>query len=292
MKGESKLDKEKVFISYTTRNDYDIKWALWLDSVLKNIFTYETFIQEYDSATGGNFKAFMDDALKEASIVIGVVTESYMESANCREEWTNAERFIPVLFDDYKPRGLLKSSVYIDLYGKSEEDAIKELQSGLTKKERPEGVLPYPEWKSGNDVYQNKQSYPAFRTHAVHNLDRHNSYFSGREDILKEIRKEFTGMESVCFSVVELMGQGGFGKTQIAVEYAYRHMYDYDYILIINSESAARLENSYREIVSEVMSNEPGTDMSFTDIKFILQRLLRQKKLTYLSMIMPKGVPI
>jgi hypothetical protein len=266
------LDENKIFISYTTRTEYEREWALWLESVLRVKFHYETIMQEYDSMTGGNFRAFMDDALKEAPTVIGVVTESYAESTNCREEWTNAERFIPVLIDEYEPKGLLKSRVYINLHDKTVEDAIKALQSGLTQKERPSEVLPYPGVRKGYDANQTIKLYPDFRKHAVHNLDGRNPHFSGRKDVLEEISKEFTGKKSIDVSILELMGQGGFGKTQIAVEYAYRHMYDYDFVWIFNGESVARLENAYREFVFQVMDMKAGFEMPFADIKAQMQR--------------------
>ncbi|KFY65702.1 hypothetical protein V496_02398 [Pseudogymnoascus sp. VKM F-4515 (FW-2607)] len=48
------------------------------------------------------------------------------------------------------------------------------------------------------------------------------SAFVGREDILLEIDKKLEQAASQEHSRVALVGQGGIGKSQIAIEYAYR----------------------------------------------------------------------
>ena len=67
----------------------------------------------------------MDDALRWSDVVVLVLSDEYMRSENCREEWTNAKRLLPIRFDNCKPEGLLKHRVYIDLCG-LEKDAARE----------------------------------------------------------------------------------------------------------------------------------------------------------------------
>ena len=125
------------FISYTTRSKNDVDWACWIEYVLRVVVGGKTIMQEYDFRPGDNFKACMDDALKKADIVICVLTRAYMESSNCWEEWSNAERIIPVKCDDFEIKGLLKSRVYINLYGLDKNAARETLVEGLSEKTRP-----------------------------------------------------------------------------------------------------------------------------------------------------------
>jgi tetratricopeptide (TPR) repeat protein len=262
-------DKKTFFISYTTRSSYDISWAKWLESAIRKLFDCKTIMQEYDFKPGDNFKARMDNALKEADTVIGVFTQTYSESTNCRDEWTNADHFIPILVDSFKPQGLLKSVVYIDLFDKTEQEALNILQTELEKAERPIDMAPYPTWKKERIEDNSSCSFPTFRMRGITNLFGRNPYFSGREKILADISDAF-----LQFPVVELAGQGGYGKSQIAVEYAYRHIYDYDYIWLFNAESRLHLENSYREFAFQIMDIEDDVEITFEVIYVKIQKWL------------------
>src|SRR5262249_55351008 len=54
-----------------------------------------------------------------------------------------------------------------------------------------------------------------------------NKFFIGRDEVLNQLHKNFNGGERTQ----ALNGLGGIGKTQIAVEYAYRYQQDYRIVL-------------------------------------------------------------
>lgn len=82
---------------------------------------------------------------------------------------------------------------------------------------------------------------------APNNLPVHNSYFSGRADQLLRIhallKKEKRETVSICQNI---SGLGGVGKTQLAIEYAYRYHSDYkNGIWFVVAETPATIYNSF-----------------------------------------------
>ena len=75
------------FISYTTRTKEDVAWAKWVEWVLRVKLNSKPIIQEYDFRPGDNFKERMHDALIRADFVVCVLTRTYLESENCRNEY-------------------------------------------------------------------------------------------------------------------------------------------------------------------------------------------------------------
>ncbi|WP_061293839.1 FxSxx-COOH system tetratricopeptide repeat protein [Herbidospora cretacea] len=65
-----------------------------------------------------------------------------------------------------------------------------------------------------------------------------NPHFTGREDLLLALRDNITQVSSVVLEpkANALQGQGGVGKTQLAIEYAWRYRRHYDIVYWIPSE--------------------------------------------------------
>ena len=116
----------------------------------------------------------------------------------------------------------------------------------LTERER---ILRLLKDKQANGIkgFQNSTEQPALRVAAPktllpnsalppNNLPNKNSYFTGREQILEDIRRQFKTGQTIPLRQT-VAGLGGVGKTQIAIEYAYRYAGDYDDIWWVNAES-------------------------------------------------------
>ena len=73
-----------------------------------------------------------------------------------------------------------------------------------------------------------------------------NPVFSGREELLEDLRKALTQGSQAALSQPQAMsGLGGIGKTQAAVEYAYRHRDDYRAVLWSGAESRDALVSGF-----------------------------------------------
>ncbi len=68
-----------------------------------------------------------------------------------------------------------------------------------------------------------------------------NKFFTGREEILDRLLTNFNDGETVQ----ALSGLGGIGKTQTALEYAYRHRQDYKVVLWANANSRETLVTDF-----------------------------------------------
>jgi tetratricopeptide (TPR) repeat protein len=69
-----------------------------------------------------------------------------------------------------------------------------------------------------------------------------NPYFTGREDILSRLSTALqTGQPVTIGQTHAISGLGGIGKTQIAIEYAYRHRHDYQAVLWLRAETRDEL---------------------------------------------------
>ena len=78
----------------------------------------------------------------------------------------------------------------------------------------------------------------------LYNLPDRDPDFTGREDYLHAIQNYFAG--GTANHTLTIVGTGGFGKSSVAVEYAYRNVDSYDYIWFINADSRSGIEDSLR----------------------------------------------
>src|SRR5207247_10384993 len=73
-----------------------------------------------------------------------------------------------------------------------------------------------------------------------------NPFCLGRDAELAQIRQHLQAGQTTAFSQPEaITGLGGIGKTQLALEYAYRYHQDYQVVLWARAESAEALVSSF-----------------------------------------------
>jgi tetratricopeptide (TPR) repeat protein len=85
-------------------------------------------------------------------------------------------------------------------------------------------------------------------------------FFEGREDVIAALRERLTeGGGTVLAQAIT--GLGGIGKTQTAVEYAYRYRDEYQAILWLNAESPLALKADFGELARRMQLPHPENDL-------------------------------
>ncbi|MCH0538243.1 tetratricopeptide repeat protein [Streptomyces sp. MUM 203J] len=94
----------------------------------------------------------------------------------------------------------------------------------------------------------------------VWNADRRNPRFTGRTTILERVRAALTAAPPHAPSLVALHGTGGVGKTQIALEYAYRHAGEYDVVWWVRAMTTSTARESLAAL-AEALGVNAGSEL-------------------------------
>ncbi|HRW06472.1 MAG TPA: toll/interleukin-1 receptor domain-containing protein, partial [Caldilineaceae bacterium] len=137
------------FISY---NSNDKMWAEWIAWTLEAA-GYSTVIQAWDFRPGGNFVLEMQKAATNTRKTLAVLSQHYLDAAYTHPEWADALRrdpqgnertLIPVRVGVCQPTGLLASVIYVDLVGRSVEEAQQMLLDALNDRAKPAQAPAFP----------------------------------------------------------------------------------------------------------------------------------------------------
>lgn len=89
-------------------------------------------------------------------------------------------------------------------------------------------------------------------------MPRRNPYFTGRDEMLRELRRRLT-TDVTALLPHSLQGLSGVGKTQLAIEYAYRFGADYDIVWWIPSDVRATARQSFADLAIRLDLGGQGT---------------------------------
>jgi nucleoside phosphorylase len=102
-----------------------------------------------------------------------------------------------------------------------------------------------------------------------------NPFFLGRDAQIAHLRVQLQARQTIAFAQPQaISGLGGIGKTQLALEYAYRYHQDYQVVLWARAESTEALVSSYVAIATHLMLPEQEAkeqDITVQAVKIWLQ---------------------
>ncbi|MGA8117471.1 MAG: TIR domain-containing protein [Actinocatenispora sp.] len=110
------------FISYSPADE---RWAAWIAWELESA-GYRTMLQAWDFVAGTRFIDFMDRGIRDAALVVAVLSPHYLRSTYGALEWQAAlradptnptTRLLTVRVEDCRVEGLLATITFLDLVG-------------------------------------------------------------------------------------------------------------------------------------------------------------------------------
>src|SRR5260370_22039668 len=98
-----------------------------------------------------------------------------------------------------------------------------------------------------------------------------NPLFTGRDKLLQQLHTNLTGNKAAVLTQAQgISGLGGIGKTQTAVEYAYRHRDDDRYILWMNAATRDTIITSFLDLATLLKHperQEPDQNLMIAAVK-------------------------
>ncbi|MFF9286527.1 tetratricopeptide repeat protein [Streptomyces griseosporeus] len=98
------------------------------------------------------------------------------------------------------------------------------------------------------------------RRPATYRLPPRNTHFTGRDATLRELRQRLTSDGEGAMQVVH--GLGGVGKTQLAVEYAYRYRSTYRFVAFVDAEDPDLVPSQFASLARELGLAEVNSDQA------------------------------
>jgi tetratricopeptide (TPR) repeat protein len=242
------------FISY---NSADRLWAEWVAWQLEEA-GYSILLQAWDFRPGSNFVMEMHQASRMAERTVAILSPNYLNALYTQPEWATAfaqdptgalGTLLPVCVRPLKTGCLLGQLVYIDLVGLDEATARERLLQGVRFPRKKVAVppafpgkvqhsLPKPP-RFPEALASAKQTHLPESQPAIWNMPyQRNPFFTGREDFLMRLHETLaTGKQAALTQPQVISGLGGIGKTQVAVEYAYRYCSEYQAVLWVRANT-------------------------------------------------------
>ena len=156
------------FISYSP---LDERWATWIAWQLE-IDGHRTLLQAWDFTPGTDFIDFMDRGVREAAVVVAVLSRNYLTSRYGRMEWqaalrTDPDKLVTVRIGDCRLDGLLATITYLDLLEVTEpavaqETLLSGLHTMLAGRAKPVREPVFPgHLTSGEELHSDEDGTPA-----------------------------------------------------------------------------------------------------------------------------------
>lgn len=233
--------QKDFFISYSSA---DRLWAEWIAWQLKNAgYSIELPARKLNKVSRPNIVDDVSNSATNAKNVIIVVSPDYINTRFTHYEWKTtlkhklsyAEHSIfPVQVRECDPPLEERQPVLnvINLVGKDEATAKTMLLEGI------------------QHAHNKSRFFEAFILPPVWNIPyAQNAFFTDRENVLHQLHETFRiGRDTASPLPLALSGLEGIGKTQVAIEYAYRYNDEYECVLWAQANSYEGLESSFVEI--------------------------------------------
>ncbi|MFC8350763.1 FxSxx-COOH system tetratricopeptide repeat protein [Streptomyces sp. NPDC057280] len=243
------------FISHAGADRAWAEWVAWqlLEAGL------EVELDCWDWGAGDSFIAKMNAALEHGRM-LALYSPDYFDPERFTLLEYEAmlamrEKITPVRIADVTPPPVLRPLIASDLFGLDDQaarEALLRAVSGPSRPGRAPGRPPGMLSRIGGTGPRLPGSLPRVR-----NLPARNAAFTGRDSLLVHLREALASGQRVA--VQALHGRGGVGKTQLALEYAYRFASEYEFAWWIASEDPALIPDQLAALAARTGIAPAGT---------------------------------
>jgi tetratricopeptide (TPR) repeat protein len=242
----------RVFISYSHKDDA-LRAAL--EEHLAPLVRTGVIVlwQDHQIAPGQEWETKISAALEASELVLLLVSKAFFASDYCyQREMTRAierheagsARVLPIIIEPC----LWKAAPFAKL------------------KVLPKDGRAVTKWRNRNSAWENvaeglDQAIAELRDRPAPTATRaqifsvpfqRNPYFTGREDVLAEIASRLEKGGRAALGQAAICGLGGIGKTQTAVEFAYRRRDNYRAVFFVRAEKPGEILSGFAEIAKLV----------------------------------------
>lgn len=242
-----------IFISYS-HSDSDFANRLEADLRQRD---FDTWMDRRGLAGGHKWRRELQNAIDRSHVLLVVLSPEAVDSEYVQSEYGYAtdegKTVIPIYFRPCKIPMELRGIQWID-FQQSYEQGLEALVQDLA---RVGGTTSAPA-APGHPI-----AGPAESTAQVERLWNvpfaRNPFFTGRGELLERLHERLHRTQQTLLNpAVALSGMGGIGKTQIAVEYAYRYRDAYLAVFWVHADSREALVADF--ILLARLLDLPGQD--------------------------------
>ena len=221
--------RQQVTVGYVPEN---VMWGDWITAVLRQAGFEVTPL----NAANGPAQPSAGKSL------VAVVSSDYVDSPGAMEFARNA-RALADLPGDIQLVSLFVGDVRSDEpFANTQSATLRGLPEAEAANEVLRAMGHTPRWPKDRPV-RLQTRFPG-QTPKIWNVPGRNANFTGRDDDIERLRETLTTSGTSVLLPVALHGMGGVGKTQVAVEYAYRFRADYDIVWWINAQQPTFIDTA------------------------------------------------
>jgi cellulose biosynthesis protein BcsQ/tetratricopeptide (TPR) repeat protein len=242
-----------VLVSYAA---VDRMWAEWIQQRLVDA-GMRVALHDIDSVAGPHFTSELERRLATVGRTIVLLSKDYIASPQSVQLWqlldsrsaAGAPAVVPVRLDSTRIAPPFTERLPVDLANLPKERAHEAVLGAV-------GASLHTVGRPGDEDTGGPRFPGALPP--IWNLPQRNPAFTGRRDTLEQLRDRLSASVTVVVPQA-LYGLGGVGKTQVAIEYAYRFAADYDLVWWISAEQVSQVRSALGELARELKLQETDT---------------------------------
>lgn len=222
----------------------------------------------------------IDIHLEHASLILLLLSPDFFHSDECvmmqqralEKQRLQEASVIPILLrpcdweDMFKSYTMLPTNHEPVTLWANLDQAFLDIVRGLRRMIEEALMLPYSQCAPDTIATDQEQDLPTF----WHMPYRRNPFFTGREQILSRLHDLLTTQMRATLTQA-LTGLGGTGKTQTAIEYAYRYQHDYTAVFWVGADTHEALLTCFVMIARSLKLSIPEKQDQQGVVRAVLQ---------------------